>query len=143
MLKLKRSPDWERRLVAVTERHHEIGFAWGECDCLLAVADAVEAVTGKDPAASIRGKYSTERGAAKLLRRRKAKTVEDALAKLFPEMPSRLHARRGDICTVEREGQIAAGYMTMEGIAVKSASGLLFIPQTEARKAFQVGRCPL
>ena len=139
MLKLKRHPDWERRLVAAEERHQAEPFAWGVCDCILTAADAIEAVTGKDPAKRVRGIYSTEIGAAKLLRRRKAGTVEDVLAKLLPPADGVLMAQRGDICTVEREGQIAAGYVTMHGIAVKSPRGLGYVPITEARKAFKVG----
>ena len=57
---------------------------WGVADCLLTVADAVEAVTGVDLAAKVRGTYSSELGAAKLMRRRKCADVEAVLAKLFP-----------------------------------------------------------
>lgn len=34
-------------------------FVWGEMDCMLALADWVEQVTGKDPAAAIRGVYDS------------------------------------------------------------------------------------
>ena len=138
MLKLARLPDWERRLVAVDDRHQAADFAWGECDCMLAVADAIDAVTGKDPAKRVRGRYASGFGAAKILRRRKAKSVEDVLAKHLPPI-ARLMAQRGDVCTVERDGQISAGYVTMHGIAVKSARGLGYVPITEAREAFKVG----
>lgn len=43
---------------------------YGEWDCCLFVADWIKARTGRDPAAGWRGTYSTEKGAAKLLRRR-------------------------------------------------------------------------
>lgn len=38
-------------------------FSWGECDCSLVMADWCRAVRGKDPAASLRGRYSTAAGA--------------------------------------------------------------------------------
>lgn len=135
---MPRLPDWDRRLARVTEKHLRMPGVWGESDCLLTVADAIEAVTGKDHAAKVRGKYSTPAGAAKLMKRRKCDTVEDVLAKLFPET-GRLLARRGDVGTVELDdGSIAAGYVTEYGVAVKGERGLRFVPQTMLRKAFRV-----
>lgn len=133
-----RRGDWDRRLARVTEKHIELAGTWGEADCLLTVADAIEAVTGKDPAKAIRGKYSTEIGAAKLLRRRKMTTVEDALAALFPPV-GRLLAQRGDVGVIDKNGVLAAGYVTEYGFAVKTERGLSFHPQTEIKSAFKVG----
>lgn len=135
---LTRLPDWDRRLARVTEKHLTLPGAWGESDCLLTVADAVEAVTGQDPAARIRGKYSSEIGAAKLMRRRGCADAEMVLAKLFLPV-GRLLAQRGDVGTVERGGVIAAGYVTEYGFAVKTDRGLEFLPQTEIRSAFKIG----
>lgn len=133
-----RLPDWDRRLARVTEKHLAVPGEWGVSDCLLTAMDAVEAVTGIDPAAKVRGTYSTEQGAAKGLRRRKVTDVEQMLAKLFATMP-RLKARRGDLCVVERNGQLCAGYICEYGAAVKTDRGLAFVPQTEIRSAFRVG----
>ncbi|GAA2867512.1 hypothetical protein GGQ99_001281 [Aminobacter niigataensis] len=138
MLKLQRLPDWERRLALVVEHHLETPGEWGVADCLLTVADAVEAVTGVDPATRIRGAYSSELGAAKLMRRRKCADVEAVLAKLFPPV-GRLMAQRGDVGVVEREGVLAAGFITERGLAVKVEAGLAFYPQTEIKTAFKVG----
>lgn len=137
-MKLQRLPDWDCRLIAMTIRHLSTPPEWGVSDCLLTVADAIEAVTGVDLAAKIRGTYDSEIGAAKLLRRRRMKTVEDALAKLLPET-GRLMAQRGDVGTIEREGTIAAGFLTDRGFAVKDGRGLVFHPQTAIRRAFKVG----
>lgn len=138
MLNLTRLPDWERRLALVVEHHIEVPGTWGVADCLLTVADAVEAVTGVDPAAKIRGVYSSELGAAKLMRRRKCADVEAVLAKLFPPV-GRLMALRGDVGVVERDGVLAAGFITERGLAVKIETGLAFYPQTEIKRAFKVG----
>ena len=134
---MTRLPDWDRRLARVTEKHMRSPGVWGESDCLLTVADAIEAVTGVDHAAKVRGKYSTPAGAAKLMRRRKCANVEDVLARLFAET-GRLLARRGDVATVERDGEIAAGFVTDQGVAVKNERGLTFVPQAQIRKAFRV-----
>lgn len=44
-------------------------FAWGMLDCSLFMAGWVLARTGIDPAAALRGRYGTERGALRLARR--------------------------------------------------------------------------
>lgn len=44
-------------------------FVDGETDCALTVADWVEAVTGIDPAAHLRGRYKTALGRERLLRK--------------------------------------------------------------------------
>lgn len=38
-------------------------FVWGSCDCSLVMADWCRAARGVDPAASLRGRYSTAAGA--------------------------------------------------------------------------------
>ena len=131
--------DWEVRLAAVTEKHLHLAGEWGKSDCLITVADAIRAVIGKDHARMIRGKYTTELGAAKIMKRRGFATVEDVLASRFPPV-GRLLAQRGDVGVVERNGVISAGYVTEYGFAVKSETGLEFIPQTEIRSAFAIGR---
>lgn len=141
MKNLTRLPDWDRRLAAVTERHMQTPSVMGESDCLLKVADAVEAVTGFDPAAKQRGKYNSAQGAAKVMRRMKCANAEEVLAKMF-EPVGRLLAQRGDVVSIEEDGEIAAGYVTNYGIAVATPAGIAFRPQTSPsiRKAFKVGR---
>lgn len=65
-----RRADWQLRLAAVTQRCQAEPFAWGAADCCTWAADVVEAVTGRDPAADVRGAYSSALGALRLARRR-------------------------------------------------------------------------
>jgi len=137
----KRLPDWDKRMVLVTARHMREPQAWGTSDCITRAADVVEALTGFDPVAEFRGKYHTEEGAAVIMRRRKCENVEQLLEKYF-EPVGRLSAQRGDLVTVEEDGVIAAAYVTEYGIAISTARGTVFRPQTShgIRKAFKVGR---
>ncbi|MBZ9852790.1 hypothetical protein LB566_03205 [Mesorhizobium sp. CA13] len=130
--------DWDRRLARVTEKHLAMAGEWGVSDCLQTAGDAVEAVIATNPFAEVAGKYKTEPGAARMLRRRGFANVEEALASLFAKMP-RLMARRGDLVVVERNGDLCAGYICEYGAAVKTEAGLTFVPQTEIRSAFRVG----
>lgn len=65
----QRLRDWPERLAALFAARAAQPFEWGVFDCCLFAADAVLAVTGHDPAADLRGTYSTEAGAARVLRR--------------------------------------------------------------------------
>lgn len=139
MLDLTRLPDWDRRLARAVDRHVDIPGEWGKADCLLTCADIVEAITGVDPAADIRGKYKTEAGAARLLRRRGCSDVGEALAALFPT-EAVLMAQRGDLGVVERDGRLTACFVTDRGAAAKAERGLTFFLQTDLKAAFRVGR---
>lgn len=61
-----RLPDWQPRLQAFIQSRWAQPFAWGSHDCCLFVCDAIEAITGHDPAADLRG-YQTEREAMRIL----------------------------------------------------------------------------
>lgn len=139
MIDRARLPDWDIRLAAVTSKHMALAGQWGVSDCLITVADAVRAVLGVDLAQTIRGKYKTEIGAAKLLKRRGYDTVEDALADRFAPV-NRFSAQRGDVGVYERQGVFCAGYVTEYGFAVKTEHGLEFVPVTDIKTAFRVGR---
>lgn len=139
MLELTRLPDWDRRLARAVDRHAAIPGEWGTADCLLTCADVVDAVTGIDPAVDIRGRYKTEAGAVRLLRKRGYADVGEALAALFP-VEAVLMAQRGDLGVVEREGRLTACFITTAGAAAKTEHGLSFFPQTDLMAAFRVGR---
>ncbi|PRD42138.1 hypothetical protein C5748_18495 [Phyllobacterium phragmitis] len=126
-------PDWEKRLVAVTERHLRTPCVWGEDDCLLTVADAIEAMTGTDHAADIRGKYKSKTGAYRLIKKRGYPDLASVLGSLFEGIPPAI-AMRGDVGIYDS----TAGYFTEYGFALKADDGLRFIPRTMVDKAFKV-----
>ncbi len=128
-----RHHDWEKRLVAITEAHLNTPMVWGQSDCILTAADAVEAVLGDDPAKDIRSKYKSKTGAYRLIKQRGFKSVAEALSGLFEEIPVAL-AQRGDLGVYEN----TAGYFCEYGFAVKGEDGLRFLPRTMAEKAFKV-----
>lgn len=128
-----RHPEWEKRLVSVTEAHLNTPLVWGLSDCILTAADAVEAVMGDDPAKDIRGEYKSKTGAYRLIKQRGFGSVSDVLASRFEEIPVAL-AQRGDLGVYEK----TAGYFCEYGFAVKGEDGLRFLPRTMAEKAFKV-----
>jgi hypothetical protein len=58
---------WQSNLQAVIAERESMPFAWGKNDCGLFAADAVLAMTGNDPAADLRGTYSSEEQANALI----------------------------------------------------------------------------
>jgi hypothetical protein len=59
-----------RNLTAFLREWARRPFAWGVCDCCLFLADWIVYCGGDDPAADLRGTYSTERGMRRLLKAR-------------------------------------------------------------------------
>jgi len=64
MMRLK---DWQSRFAALVAGARARPFEWGTHDCCLWAADAVQALTGRDPAAQWRGTYSSELGAFRIV----------------------------------------------------------------------------
>lgn len=64
-----RNRDWTTQLAELIKAASERPFSWGEFDCCLFAADSAMAVCGVDPAAQYRGRYRTETGAKRLLKK--------------------------------------------------------------------------
>ena len=54
---------WPEHLIAFLSERRGRPFAWGSNDCCLFAADWIRTATGYDPAAKVRGTYSTFLGA--------------------------------------------------------------------------------
>ena len=139
MIKFERLPDWERRLARVVEHHLHLPGEWGASDCGMTVGEAIEAVTGVNPLAQFLGKYTTELGAARIMKRKGWTDMGDVLASFF-EPCGRLSAQRGDVGNVTQGGALTAGFMTDLGFAAKGPHGLVFHSQVDLVAAFKVGR---
>ncbi len=61
--------NWPQRLCRLVNARYNSEFIWGVHDCALFACDAVETMTGTDPGPFFRGRYTSEIGAYKALRR--------------------------------------------------------------------------
>ncbi|MFC3326201.1 DUF6950 family protein [Mesorhizobium cantuariense] len=140
MLELTRLKDWDRRLARLVSSITDAPGVWGETDCLLTAAAAIEAVTGQDIMAPWRGRYKSEAGAARLMRKEGCENVEDVLGTFFG-LPTigRLLARRGDVGVVEQNGVLCAGFVCDRGFLCRTESARIFLPQTAMKTAYRVG----
>lgn len=142
---MNRLTDWEERLATFVADNRERPFAWGQWDCILMACAAVEAMTGVDPAAEYRGRYSDREGAALALRELGKGTLVKTIASVFPERPIG-KAQRGDIVLFRGSAGIAMGAYGLfvgeetlaDAVATPQRVGLVSIPRGLWEKAWAV-----
>jgi len=132
-----RRQDWPLRLNAWLESVRTKRFVWGEHDCALGAADAVLMMTGTDPAAAFRGRYTSKVGAALII-------VEHGgleamvTAALGDPLPTPKLARRGDVVLVDSpEGQAIAVVLGASA-AGPGPDGAVFVPMEGWKAAWRV-----
>ena len=128
-----RREDWPERLNDFIEDRRKAVFCWGQRDCVLFAADAVQAMTGVDHAVEYRGTYDSATGAARLLA--KLGGVENVVP--FASIPVAF-AGRGDLVTVDTKDGAALAVCLGRHVAAMSASGLVFLPMSAADAAWRV-----
>lgn len=135
-----RRSDWYARLSAYVEVVRRKPFVYGKHDCALFAAGAVEAMTGVDPAANLRGKYKTLAGGLRRLKKLGFANHAELAASMFEEVhPS--HAQIGDIASIDLgDGAIALGVVQGARIFVlrPDAQGMATVDLLTASKAFRV-----
>ena len=119
--------DWEHRLTQYVSRVAREGFAYGRHDCALFAAGGVEAVTGTDPAAAWRGRYTTLAEGLRLIR---AAGFDDHVAAAlhgFPAIPA-ARVMVADLAVVPAEEGLALGIVQGALIYVLRPGGLGLVP---------------
>ena len=134
---MARVQGWELALVAAIAGARDLPFQWGVHDCATWAFDVRQALTGIDAADAWRGKYRTEKGAARMLRRLRCKTVEDlAVSILGDPLSTTLFAQRGDIVLGGPEQ--ALGVCVGSDALFLQPSGLVALPIRNCMKSWRV-----
>jgi hypothetical protein len=60
---------WEQIAIDYIQQSLNTKFEWGQKDCVLFACDLAKAITGKDPAEKIRGKYNSKKTALSLIKK--------------------------------------------------------------------------
>lgn len=150
MIRPRRVKGWEGRLAAAFEAAGERDFAYGRFDCLLFVAECVEATTGVDLAAELRGSYEGREGALEVLRGLARlpqadmdRALEGTVTRFLGQPVAPGFARRGDVVTVDSGGHgLAAAVVAFDGVTawlVSDGRGLRRAPVRLWRAAWRVG----
>lgn len=135
---MSRIHHWQSALAALIARRMEVPFEWGKHDCALWAADAVQAVTGDDPANDLRGTYSTPTQAADIMRSSGGLTSL-ADSKLGPRIKPTF-AQSGDIVLCVVNGREALAVCTGRHIMAQGESGLVAVPMSSAALAWRCTR---
>ena len=134
-----RLPDWPERLAALVEARRDARFAWGVHDCCLFAADAVEAMTGSDPAAAWRGSYNTEAGAEAIIGPLGLEGMAAAaLEAIGAGACDPAFAQRGDVVLVLVGNQPTMGVCTGDAVAAPGPDGLVFVGLGDVLRAWSV-----
>lgn len=139
---MKRVNNWHTLLPSHTQRNRGRTFEWGRWDCALAVCDAIRALTGVDPGAPYRGKYSTEEEARAIIGGDLGKFAATIAAQHgMHEVAPRL-ARRGDVVFVDNKTpEGALGLVDSSGLAAACVGqqGYIRVPMRRWKRAWRVG----
>lgn len=127
-----RLDNWESKLAVYLEN---VGpFEWGKNDCCLFAANAVEVMTGVDPAKKYRG-YKTKIGAAKKI---KDVGIEGAWTAEFGDPINPKLCQRGDVVFFANANDPAVGICIGSEFAAMGENGLIIIPMKLAIKGWKI-----
>lgn len=133
-----RIPGWEGILAEAIDAALARSFRWGHHDCATFAFDMRRALAGgHDVAALWRGRYTTARGAARVMRRLGWQSLEAAGRDLLgAPLTSVHHAQRGDL--VLANTGLGFGICLGARAAGIAPSGLLLVPITACALAWRV-----
>ena len=90
-----RLPRWESILAEQIETAKHLPFEWGQHDCILWAGGCAEAITGRDFIGFIRGQYSTQKQAYRIIKSL-APSLPEAVDLYAPQIAIG-RAQRGDV----------------------------------------------
>jgi hypothetical protein len=142
-----RTDHWEIKLDQYLDEKFDTPFEWGTHDCALFAANWIELLTGVDVAGEYRGKYDSELGAYKLIRKvTGGSTPADCMTRactefdFIEEHPSVLYAQRGDIVSLEQDDRVSLGIVELDGHhAWFTGDTLTRYPLHECKRSWHIG----
>lgn len=118
--------DWQLRLEALVNDRAHTRFEYGAHDCCMWACDVVQAVTGLDPVADLRGTYSDESGAAQVMEAGGGLEAM-AAARFGVEIPP-LAAAAGDVGLIEVDNMPALVACVGGAWLAASSFGVVVVP---------------
>lgn len=133
-----RRNDWATRLHLYIKQHLNTPFKWGEFDCCMFPAGAVEAMTDRDFAIEFRGRYSTELGAKRALVKYGKGDIKHTIEAMFGPSLHRLMAGRGDLVLIDTPMGEALGIVWSGKVWATGQNGLITLPVRNALCCWEV-----
>ena len=149
---LRRFPDWEHRLARWINQAQRRRWQPGAWDCCMAPCEAVREMTGVDPGARVRGRYTDMPGAAYTVIRLHydagIRAFEAAVAAEWTHhgligWERVAQARRGDVVCFDQPPPHGVTWgivdLTGERFVAAGRDGLMWGPVAKCRRAWAVG----
>jgi hypothetical protein len=142
---LSRLPAWQSRLNSYLMSVASKPFSYGSLDCGIFVGDAVQAMSGVDVAADLRGTYTNRREAFASIKSICGTATMEAIGCYLagkyglPEVPV-LTAQRGDPILLRHGQRSSLGIVALHGTEILSPyqSGILRLPLSHATRAWHL-----
>jgi hypothetical protein len=134
---MTRRHDWPARLSELVTRAHALPFSWGTHDCCLWAADAVVALTGRDPAQDLRGRYFDAIDAYRALRQ--IGGLLGAGQRTGTRLAGPGFALDGDVALVHDGRRPMLAVRSADVWLCAASRGLFALPQSAARITWGVG----
>lgn len=132
-----RKENWPELLLDAVEAARSKPFAWGQHDCCTFAADCVQAMTGVDLMAEFRGRYTSAKGAVKVVAKAGHAALADAWCAALAEIAP-LAAQRGDVVMFETDEGLAVGVVTGTQAVAAGPDGVTFVPLELWLRAWRV-----
>lgn len=139
-----RLPDWPQRLSEFFKVNRARKFQYGEWDCCLMAAAAIEAMTGAHPDPSFIGAYKTRPQCKYLIEKHTGKTGAEHIWRKVMQQSGYVErgaafAQRGDPVLIKRTGGYSVGIIALDGdVIVAAGKGLVKIPRSKAVSSWQI-----
>lgn len=139
---LDRVQNWPIALNDVISTSANKPFCFGRHDCALFAADCIEAMTGTDLAADLRGRYATQEHADKVLDEFFGGDLETAIERIADQYELKeirpLRAKRGDIVLRTTGQGPALGIVSGVFCCFAAPRGLTMLKIFECQRAWSI-----
>ncbi|MCE7638393.1 hypothetical protein LZT07_13795 [Vibrio fluvialis] len=129
-------------LNAFIKNYQDRTFETGVNDCALFASDWAKTLTGLDLATRFRGKYRSDLGSARLIKKLGYRGLEDLvcseLDRIGHRLENPLQAERGDIAWVQGPTEKVCGIVGGTGVFVLGLNGLVSLPVTKVLRAWSI-----
>jgi len=133
---MTRLADWPLHLEYFIACRADHPFVWGQNDCAIFAADAVHAMTGKDPAPAGLRKHTTAKQAYRAIARHGG--LEGIATAALGESMTVQEATVGDVLLVKAGKRDALAICNGTSALMPSATGLVSVGLKSARLAWRV-----
>lgn len=140
---MSRLPNYRSRLFSVIGKYEREKFVYGKTDCAMFAASCIEAITGTDPAAAFRGKYTTVIGGMRKLKTHTGFTDRQEWISSMGNSVQPAFAQVGDIAIINNpdgdEDGYSLGVVGGSFVLAMGLNGLVRLPLSCMIGTYRIG----